>query len=190
MHRKKLKQIRRTRPKLLWVLLLFIALTGVGFGIDRLNHYLTKPQAILVLGGDHTREQYAAQFALEHPHLPIWVSSGSNQDYAEWVFDRAGIPRDRLHLDYQAVDTVTNFTTMVKIFADHRVHSVYLITSDYHMRRARVIGTIVFGSQHITMHPVEVPSRRAPEPVEKSIRDGVRSLVWLFTGRTGVRLAP
>ncbi|MCS6813703.1 MAG: YdcF family protein, partial [Cyanobacteria bacterium] len=103
--------------------------------------------------------------------------------------DRAGIPRDRVHLDYQAVDTVTNFTVMARIFTEQNIHSVYLITSDYHMRRARVIGAIVFGSRNIHIHPVIVPSRRDPEPISKAVRDGLRALVWLFTGYTGT-LAP
>jgi uncharacterized SAM-binding protein YcdF (DUF218 family) len=179
------KPARRSRRRQWLLPLLLVVVLGLGLGIGHLKGYLTQPQAILVLGGDHTRELYAAQFALEHPHLPIWISSGSNQEYVEWVFDRAGISRDRLHLDYQAVDTVTNFTTMVEVFAHRNIHSIYLITSDYHMRRARVIGTIVFSKHNIFIHPVAVPSRRSPEPIEKSIRDGLRSLVWVVTGYTG-----
>jgi hypothetical protein len=48
-----------------------------------------EPQAILVLGGSPTREKFAAQFALQHPQLPIFVSSGSPEEYAEYVFDQS-----------------------------------------------------------------------------------------------------
>jgi hypothetical protein len=54
------------------------------------------------------------------------------------------------------------------------------------MRRAKVIGEIVLGSRGITFKPVSVPSSSSqPEPIGKSIRDGVRSLVWVATGYTG-----
>ncbi|AFY69769.1 protein of unknown function DUF218 [Thalassoporum mexicanum PCC 7367] len=142
------------------------------------------PQAILVLGGAPSREQFAAQFALDHPQLPIWVSSGSPVDYAEYVFQEAGIPLDRVTLDYRAVDTVTNFTTLVDDFAANDITDVYVITSDYHMPRAKVIGKIVLGSQGIRMHPVEIPSKYNQELAVKSWRDGARSVFWTVTGTT------
>ena len=169
-----------------------VALFGLGLGIllglGQLKGYLTKPQALLVLGGDPAREVFAAQFARTHPDLPIWISSGANPEYTEWVFEWAGLDTDRLHLDYQAADTVTNFTTMISQFKREGITSIYLMTSDYHMPRARIIGTIVFGSHGIYFRPVIVPSDRATEPVEKSIRDGIRSIVWLITGRTVISL--
>jgi hypothetical protein len=56
------------------------------------------------------------------------------------------------------------------------------------MRRARVIGEIVFGSRGIIMKPLAVPSGRKPEPIEKSLRDGVRAILWVTTGHTGATL--
>lgn len=148
-----------------------------------------KPQAVLVLGGATEREVFAADFAKQHPELPIWVSSGSNPEYAEWVFAEAGIDQGRLHLDYRAVDTVTNFTTLVDEFKAQGITSIYLITSDYHMRRATVIGEIVLGSRGISFKPITVPSQYTPEPFNKVVRDAARSLLWVTTGRTGENLA-
>lgn len=149
---------------------------------------LAQPQAILVLGGSTKREKFAAQFAREHPNIPIWVSGGTPKDYAEDVFANAGIDLSRLHLDYRAVDTVTNFTTLVDELRSRKINKIYLITSDYHMRRAQTIGTIVFGSRGIEFQPVSVPSNQSSEPVEKVVRDGARALLWLTTGRTGASL--
>ncbi|MEI6329006.1 MAG: YdcF family protein [Pseudanabaena sp.] len=140
-----------------------------------------EPQAILVLGGHPNREKFAAQFALKHPQLPIYVSSGSPEEYSEYVFDRAGINRDRIHLDYRAVDTVTNFTSMVTEFQKRRITDIYVITSDYHMPRALVIGKIVLGSRGIQMHPVTIPTNTNSEDPAKSLRDGLRSVFWLVT---------
>ncbi len=156
----------------------------------QIRNYIDTPQALLVLGGALEREEFAAEFARNHPHLPIWVSGGSNPEYAEWVFSKAGIDLERVHLDYQAQDTVTNFTTLVDQLKSQGIESVYLITSDDHMRRAQVIGEIVLGSRGITFKPLPVPSGRSPEPIEKAIRDGARAILWLTTGHTGARFAP
>lgn len=149
----------------------------------------TPKKIIFVLGGASARERFAAKFAQSHPGLPIWVSSGSPEAYARRVFAKAGIKKSRVHLDYQAVDTVTNFTSLVDEFQSQGINSVYLITSDDHMRRARVIGEIVFGSRGITIKPVPVPSGRAPEPTEKCLRDGARAILWVSTGHTGATLS-
>jgi uncharacterized SAM-binding protein YcdF (DUF218 family) len=141
-----------------------------------------EPQAILVLGGSPTREKFAAQFALQHPKLPIFVSSGSPEEYAEYVFDQAGVKRDRIHLDYRAVDTVTNFTVMVTELQQRKITDVYVLTSEFHMPRALVIGKIILGSRGIEMHPVSIPSSIKSENPAKSLRDGLRSVVWLVTG--------
>ncbi|AFZ31942.1 protein of unknown function DUF218 [Gloeocapsa sp. PCC 7428] len=158
------------------------------WGYKEIKSQLEPPQAILVLGGSTKREKFAAQFARKHPDIPIWVSGGTPKDYAEGVFTDAGIDLSRLHLDYRAVDTVTNFTTLVDEFQSQGINKIYLITSDYHMRRARVIGSIVLGSRGMEFQPVPVPSERSPEPVEKVLRDGARALLWLTTGRTGASL--
>jgi uncharacterized SAM-binding protein YcdF (DUF218 family) len=140
------------------------------------------PQAILVLGGSPTREKFAAKFALEHPRLPIFVSSGSPEAYAQYVFDSAGVDRSRVYLDYRAVDTVTNFTIMVTELQQRKITDVYVITSEFHMLRAIVIGKIVLGSRGIKMHPVAIPSQIKSENPTKALRDGLRSVFWTVTG--------
>ncbi|MDW8202948.1 MAG: YdcF family protein, partial [Cyanobacteriota bacterium SKYGB_h_bin112] len=70
--RRQHRRWRKPRPSqawLRWFPLLLVVTIGLGIGLDRLQAYLTKPQALLVLGGDHTRELFAAQFALQHPQL-------------------------------------------------------------------------------------------------------------------------
>ena len=158
-------------------------------GYKQIKSQFEQPQAIVVLGGSEERERFTAQFARQHPDIPIWVSSGTPKGYARQVFAKAGIDRSRLHLDYRAVDTVTNFTTLVDELQARGIKSIYLITSDYHMRRARVIGEIVLGSRGIDLKPVSVPSGQSPETIEKAIRDGARALLWVTTGHTGASLS-
>lgn len=189
---KLLNNKRRARNRSFRCLVLVLPLV-LCLGYKEVKSYFQKPQAVLVLGGSTTaleREKFAAKFALQYPDLPIWVSGGSpNQRYTKRVFAKAGIDPSRLRLDYQAVDTVTNFTTLVDDLQARGIHSVYLITSDYHMRRARIIGEIVLGSRGINFKAVRVPSNRSPESIEKAIRDGGRAIVWLLTGHTGASIS-
>jgi uncharacterized SAM-binding protein YcdF (DUF218 family) len=150
------------------------------------NHF-AKPQAIFVLGGSPDREQFAARLAQDYPDLPIWVSSGSNKEYSEWVFEQAGISPDRIHLDYRAVDTLTNFTTLMDELRAKGITSLYLVTSDYHMRRAQWISEVVGGSRGIVFKSVPIPTDQPEEPIVKSIRDSARAIVWTVTGYAGTK---
>ncbi|ANV84744.1 hypothetical protein AWQ21_10365 [Picosynechococcus sp. PCC 7003] len=146
------------------------------------------PQAILTLGGGLGREEFAANFAQQHPALDVWISSGIPAPQAKAIFQHAAIPENRIHLDYRAVDTVTNFTTLVKDFGDRQIQHVYLITSDFHMRRAQAIAFFVFGSRGIITTPVPIPSNQPNETLWHVSRDIGRSILWIITGRTGASL--
>ncbi len=149
------------------------------------------PQAILMLGGGQNREVFTAQFAQAHPALPIWVSSGIPDVRAHRVFHNANIPAHRLYLDRRATDTVTNFTTLVGDLNTAGVRHLYLITSDYHMARARAIATLVLGSRGIAFTPVSISTPNVvPESPLRILRDTGRSLLWLTTGRTGSSFNP
>jgi len=154
------------------------------------NLQAPQPQAILTLGSWLDREVFTAQFALEHPNLEIWVSTGTPPESANPIFRAFGIPENRVHLDRRAVDTVTNFTTLVADFKSRQIQHLYMITSAYHMPRAKAIATLILGSQGITFTPVSLPSGEPPESRLRIIRDIGRSLLWIVTGRTGANLNP
>jgi len=169
------------------IMIFGLVIAGVGI---LLSGYRKANKAILILGGSPTRELYGAAYALKNPNIPIWVSSGSPKEYTNEVFAKAGIKSDRYVLDYQATDTVTNFTTLVDEFKTRQITDVYVITDAFHMPRAQVIGNVVLGSRGIKMHPVAIPTSlnyvdiqyKAKEVPKKSVRDGVRSVLWLLTG--------
>jgi uncharacterized SAM-binding protein YcdF (DUF218 family) len=149
------------------------------------------PQIILTLGGGPEREEFTAQFAQNHPTLDIWVSSGIPAEQAYTIFKAANIPEERIHLDYRAIDTVTNFTTLVADFEQRGIQHLYLITSEEHITRAKAIATIVLGSQGITFTPVSFISKfPSEESIFRVIRDCGRALFWVVTGRTGASLNP
>lgn len=154
-------------------------------------HYQSPhPQAILTLGGGADREAFTAQFAQNHPSLEIWVSTGIPRNQARAIFRSAGIPDKRVHLDRRAVDTVTNFTSLIEDFKSRKIQHLYLITSDFHMPRAKAIATLVLGSQGIAFTPVSIPSKQPSESPLHILRDIGRALFWTITGHTGSSLKP
>ena len=168
--------------------LILILLSIIPLRLAIAQYQSPHPQAILTLGGGRDREKFTAQFAQTHPSLDIWVSSGSPPDVLYAIFQNANIPIQRVHLDYRAVDTVTNFTSLVADFKRRNIQHIYLITSDYHIPRAKAIAILVLGSQSITFTPVAVPSNQPPESWLRILRDSIRALLWIMTGHTGARL--
>lgn len=144
------------------------------------------PQTIFVLGGASERMKFAGQFWQSHQNLDIWVSDFAWElDADRRIFLQYGVPDAKLHLDGRATDTVTNFTTLAEDFANQRLQHIYLITSDYHMRRARAIATIVWGSQGTVVTPVAVASQnQRSESLVRVLRDCGRSFLWIVTRRS------
>lgn len=147
-----------------------------------------QPQAFFILGGDPDREKFTAELAQGYPHLKIWVSSPPDIEKTRQTFQAVNIPEQQVHIDQRAVDTVTNFTSLVGDFKQNHIQHLYLITSDFHIPRAKAIATVVLGSQGIAFTPVSVPSQREPETIDRIIRDIARSLLWMVTGYTPAKL--
>jgi uncharacterized SAM-binding protein YcdF (DUF218 family) len=190
----KIRLFKFCSMRLVW-LILIIALFLISFIPVRLAitlHQVPTPQAIFVLGGDFNRTEYAARFWQSHQNLDIWVSDFS--EYLEMhrnIFLQSGIPIEQLHLDGRATDTVTNFTSLVGDFVSRELRHIYLITSDYHIRRSRVIATMVLGSRGIVVTPVTVPSTEVEsESWVRVLRDFGRCVLWVVSGKTGASLNP
>jgi uncharacterized SAM-binding protein YcdF (DUF218 family) len=182
------------KVKLAWfvfgIMLVLVSIIPVKIAIA--FHQVPVPQAIFVLGGNGSRMEFAAQFWQSHRNLDIWVSDfESNLNYNRLIFEKFGVPNRQLRFDGRATDTVTNFTTLVNKFADSKLQHLYLITSDYHIRRSRAIATIVLGSQGIVVTPIAVPSSvYKSESLLRVMRDCGRSFLWIVTNRTGASFNP
>ncbi|NJL23191.1 MAG: hypothetical protein HC895_24025, partial [Leptolyngbyaceae cyanobacterium SM1_3_5] len=70
--------------------------------------------------------------------------------------------------------------------SEEMIDSVNLVLNFFEVLAG--LATIVLGSQGITFTPVAVPSVRSPELKIRVIRDGLRSMLWLVSGRTGASL--
>jgi len=144
------------------------------------------PTAVLTLGGEIERERQAARLAAQHRHLEVWISSGKAPSESRDIFRNAEVELDRLHINTQAVDTVTNFTTTVDQFQRNGIEHLYLVTSDFHMKRARAIAFFVLGSRGIAYTSIATQSTQtSTESTLRVVRDIVRSIFWIATGRTG-----
>ncbi|WP_290885681.1 YdcF family protein [Fischerella sp.] len=168
------------------LLLTLLLMIPVRLSIARIQ--APQPQAFLILGGEPAREKYTAELAQWYPSLEIWVSSGIHAEETRKIFSANGVRSTRVHIDHRAVDTVTNFTTLIPDFRRYRIQHLFLITSDFHMPRAKAIATLVLGSQGIAFTPVSVPSNQPKESNLRILRDICRSLLWIVTGRTGASL--
>ncbi|MEA5553515.1 YdcF family protein [Anabaena cylindrica UHCC 0172] len=169
-------------------IIVFLSIIPIRIAIA--SYQAPQPQAIFTLGGGPEREKFTVQFAQNHPNLDIWISSGILPAQAFAIFEEMGISTEHIHLDYRAVDTVTNFTTLVHDFHNRHIKHIYLITSDFHLPRAKTIATLVLGSQGITFSPISIPSERPRESIFHILRDSGRSLLWIVSGRTGASLNP
>ncbi|MDV3351364.1 YdcF family protein [Leptothoe sp. LEGE 181152] len=166
--------------------ILLIWLGSIAIKFEMAAHQAPEPEAILVLGGGAGREERAAELAKNNSELSVWISSGKRLPEAAYaVFQAKGIRRERVYLDYQATDTVTNFTTLAPQFKENNIQHIYVVTSDFHMPRAKVIGTIVLGHSGMTFTPVSVPTSQPAESWFRIVRDGSRSFLWTVSGQTG-----
>jgi uncharacterized SAM-binding protein YcdF (DUF218 family) len=132
--------------------------------------------------------QFLLRFFLHKYNLPIWVSTGSPPDLARKIFQDAGIVHREVYLDRRATDTVTNFTTLVEDFKKQHIKHLFLITSDFHMSRAKAIAFMVLGSQGIAFTPISIPTDQQPESKLKILRDTGRAFIWIFSKYTGSSL--
>lgn len=150
-------------------------------------YQVQNPQAIVILGGDLQRFVQAANFTQTHPELDIWISCGKRQCRGiERFLNKIDFNQERVYYDSCPTDTVTNFTCTVNILLERNIRYVYLLTSDYHLPRAMAIAFIVFGSRGIAFEPISLPSNQSrQESWLVILRDFLRSLFWLFTGKTG-----
>lgn len=178
---------RSSLPSPLLVLMGMVLVSKAALAFRIANTYLVapEPEAIFLLGGGHQRERATAAFAQNHPDLEIWISSGISRKRSQPIYDQAAIPRERVHRNTQAVDTVTNFTTMVEVLKSRGIRHVYLLTSDFHMARSRTLALLIFGFHGLVVTPIPIPDQRESEPWLKTGRDAFRAILWIITGYSG-----
>jgi uncharacterized SAM-binding protein YcdF (DUF218 family) len=136
---------------------------------------------VIELGGNISRLPHACRVALALPDAHLIISSeGGAQQCLQIALD-VGLPRERIHLDYQAWDTVTNFTKTAVLVKHLGTTDLHIVTDGFHMRRSLGIALIVYAFTGIRYH-AKPSSSGAPEPWRLTCEDWLRALVWRLTG--------
>jgi uncharacterized SAM-binding protein YcdF (DUF218 family) len=147
---------------------------------------------ILHLGGGLDRANKCAQLAHQYPDVPIFVSSEGGPPETRIIdyYKNLEINSDRIFLDYDAWDTVTNFThTFERIKKEFNPKEIFVVTHDFHMNRSMRIANAVYFLNGIKpiASPSGGPNPYGPEynftePDKIIIEDTIRAWIWRFTG--------
>ena len=139
-------------------------------------------KVILELGGNINRLDTALELAKEHPDSLIVISSEGDPARCLEKLKSAGIPKDRFILDYQAWDTVTNFTKTFPIICENKIQELYIVTDLFHIPRCKAICESAYFGKKISRHYVPHGDEKRKESFELILGDTIRTLLWKFTG--------
>jgi len=137
---------------------------------------------ILELGGNIARMDTALQQCKKCPSAKLIVSSEGSPDAVMQKVNDAQVSWDRVLLDFNAWDTVTNFTKTVGLVRSFQPHSVYVVTDEFHMKRAMAIARAVYFLHGIRLVPVPHPSEKKNESRKLVRQDRFRAWLWRLTG--------
>ena len=134
---------------------------------------------ILHLGGNIGRAHTAAKLAQAFPSAKVVVSSELGDVQA--IYNSYGITADRVTIDMEAWDTVTNFTHTYKLLQGMGCTRLFVVTDQFHTYRSMLIALCVWGAR--------VPIYICPHDYSTSTGDEriaawnfVRALLWRLTG--------
>jgi len=139
---------------------------------------------ILELGGNTSRMKTAIALAKIYPDAQIIISSEGNPVGVNDMLEAAGISEDKYIFDYNAWDTVTNFTKTLQLVKSYKPQNVYVVTDQFHMRRSMVIARAVYVLQGINLHPVPYlgTTSKGSEDDYLVKTDCLRAWLWRLTG--------
>lgn len=136
---------------------------------------------ILHLGGGLIeRSNKGIELANQYPDVPILISS---ENLALEYYTERGIDKSRIFLDFSAWDTLTNFAnTLKRVQEEFKVDTVYVVTHNFHMRRAMLIANAVYWRRGI--RPIACPAGGddSQEPFNIVRDDTIRAWIWRLTG--------
>ena len=113
------------KPRYWWLgYILPVLILGSCWGQKTWQYHFASPQAIVVLGGDETREEQAATLAAHHPQLSVWVSSGSPESHIYQTFQASWVPasvyisvtKPRIPLPISPPSSIRSSKTTFKVF--------------------------------------------------------------------------
>jgi uncharacterized SAM-binding protein YcdF (DUF218 family) len=127
---------------------------GIGYYLSPQSP-LSKANAIVAISGGDTeaRTEEAVRLYRDHWASEIVFSGAaadtsgpSNAQAMASAAEHQGVPSSAIHLDETSTNTRENAINVAKIVQDRGYHSIILVTSPYHQRRAEIIFHRALGS--------------------------------------------
>jgi len=139
---------------------------------------------ILELGGNTCRMETAIALAKIYPDAQIIISSEGNPVGVNNMLKAAGISEDKYIFDFNAWDTVTNFTNTLQLVKSYKPENVYVVTDQFHMRRSMAIARATYALQDFELHPVPYlgTTSKGSEDEHLVKTDRFRAWLWRLTG--------
>lgn len=134
---------------------------------------------ILHLGGNIQRALAAIETAKAFPDSKIVISSESIDCLR--IYKDGGINPDRILVDNQAWDTVTNLTHTYKLLKELNCTRLFVVTDQFHTYRSSLITLCVWGGR-IPFYIVPYGHSINPSDEEHTKWDFFRALLWRCTG--------
>lgn len=117
----------------------------------------------------HYRLEAALAYAIEHPHVNLVVSGGQgpDEDIEEAIVMKNfllenGVAEERIIVEKQSTSTYENLKFSQELLPEE-VDSVTIITSDYHLHRAKMLASKLGWD-------TDVVAAETPEVVEAKVR--------------------
>ena len=134
---------------------------------------------ILQLGGNPARSETGIELAKAYPDAKVVISTGEHSCLQRYT--DAGIDPERVIIDDEAWDTVTNLTHTYKLLKKMNCKSVYVVTDMFHTYRANLITMAVWGCR-VPFYMAPYGTTRQPKDATYAPGDFLRALLWRLTG--------
>jgi uncharacterized SAM-binding protein YcdF (DUF218 family) len=144
-------------------------------------------EIVLHLGGNWRRIQRTIQQAKWCPNSMVVISSEGNQGLIREALAQARIRPERVVFDAAAYDTVGNFTDTYPLIRRLNGRTVYVVTSDWHMRRAMAIARVCYFGRGIRAVACPWPDNPSKKDLGGACWDLWRTLQWRLTGKPPLR---
>jgi uncharacterized SAM-binding protein YcdF (DUF218 family) len=141
------------------MLLTALALLAHGYVLDTPQPAPQKSDAIVVISGDEQMARFAEGLNLYQQGFGKYlVFSGaaydngtSNADVMRSLAVQRGIPQSAILEEPQGEDTWGNAVYTRQVLEEHRLQSAILVTSPYHLRRAKVTFDAAYAGSGISL---------------------------------------
>jgi len=139
---------------------------------------------IIELGGSPHRLNKAIEIYHQNPDALILISSECCPQLCVNMLKAGGVPESNYIFDFNAWDTITNFTQTYKFIHSKGAKKLFVVTDRFHMRRSMTIARVVYFLTGVRLIPCESLegdlNRR--ESNSQVINAFFRALVWKLTG--------